>query len=370
MFADYAATVSAVEATGFTKAPSIYAGNMNTPNTEAFSHNPEWMVATSNTAVKDAVDNKRPFFLYHAPTIPHGPSPDTELARFSISDTPYGRIDEKSITDAAGNFPSRASIERDVAAMGITDAREKSAAVGALAVDHSLGSIMGTLTDLGVLDNTLIIVTMDHGQISKDEVYEGGTRVALMARYPPKFQAGSTFDVAVSNLDIAPTILDALGVLGSTSLQLDGLSWWKHAQGKGDSALEARPCIVSEIDEKRAVVCGKWKIISNVGDADGAKDYLPHSMLAETFYDLDADPQEQNNLLGADGKGAALTDAQAKVVAGLRAYLACHDKETARDGTTSCDLAALGDPVNPCKDTCTVKHTARGNRWKRSGAYP
>ena len=63
VFADYAATVSAVEDTGFTKAPSVYAGNMMATNTEAFSHNPEWMVATSNTALKDAVDNSRPFFL-------------------------------------------------------------------------------------------------------------------------------------------------------------------------------------------------------------------------------------------------------------------------------------------------------------------
>ena len=312
---------------------------------------------------------RHPSCRYHAPTLPHSPSPDTELAKFGISDTPYGRIDEKSITDAADDFPSRAAIEQAVAAMGITNARQKGAAVGALAVDHSLASIMSRLKGLGVLDDTLIIVTMDHGQISKDEVYEGGTRVALMARYPPKLQAGSTFNVAVSNLDIAPTIMDALGVLGSTKLQLDGLSWWKHAQGKKDAALEARPCIVSEIDQKRAVVCGKWKIVSNVGDADGAANYQPHSMLAETLYDLDADPQEQKNLLGADGKGAALTADQAKILGGLRAYLACHDKDTARAGTTTCDLAALGNPVDLCKDTCSGSRQARGNRWNRVLSY-
>ena len=42
---------------------------------------------------------------------------------------------------------------------------------------------MGKLADLSVLDDTLIIVTMDHGQNAKGEVYEGGTRVALMARW-------------------------------------------------------------------------------------------------------------------------------------------------------------------------------------------
>ena len=124
-----------------------------------------------------------------------------------------------------------------------------------------------------------------------------------MAQYPRKLAAGSTFSIPVSNIDLAPTILDAFGVLGSTSLQLDGLSWWQRVQGKADKALEARPCIVSEIDQKRAVVCGKWKLISNPDDANGATDYLPHSMLAETMYDLEADPTEQANLLGA-GKTA------------------------------------------------------------------
>ena len=50
--------------------------------------------------------------------------------------------------------------------------------------------------ELGFMQ-TLIIVTMDHGQLAKNTVYEGGTRVALMARYPGAIPAGSTATVVV-----------------------------------------------------------------------------------------------------------------------------------------------------------------------------
>ena len=91
----------------------------------------------------------------------------------------------------------------------------------------------------------------------------GGTRVPLMARYPPSIKAGTTYNVPVNNIDLAPTIMDALGVLGTTSLDFDGLSWWKGITGNNDPALLNRQCIVSEIYQKRAVVCGRYKLFSN-----------------------------------------------------------------------------------------------------------
>ena len=70
---------------------------------------------------------------------------------------------------------------------------------------------------------------MDHGQIAKDSLYEGGTRVALMARFPAAITAGSTISIPVTNLDLAPTILTAVGVAVPTSLDSDGISWWNKA---------------------------------------------------------------------------------------------------------------------------------------------
>ena len=49
--------------------------------------------------------------------------------------------------------------------------------------DDALGALMAHLKSKGELDNTLIIVTQDHGQMAKDSLYQGGVRTALFARY-------------------------------------------------------------------------------------------------------------------------------------------------------------------------------------------
>jgi arylsulfatase A-like enzyme len=59
--------------------------------------------------------------------------------------------------------------------------------------------------------------------------YEGGVRVMLMAQHPSL--ASGMFGGMVTNLDIAPTILEAAGLLaaGSQALALDGVSWFNGA---------------------------------------------------------------------------------------------------------------------------------------------
>ena len=112
-------------------------------------------------------------------------------------------------------------------------------------------------------DSTLVIACLDHGQLAKDEVYEGGARVALMARFPAAIAARAVVDTAVINLDIAPTILEAVGA-PAPAYDLDGVSWWGLATGAGaGAALAARQCLVVEIELRRAVICGQSKLLSN-----------------------------------------------------------------------------------------------------------
>ena len=294
---------------GFTTVASVYQGNMHERDLP-FSHNPEWCVATSNDAVGAAVGADQPFFLYYASTSPNGNPTIDALVNFDVSATPAG-----TVHNITSGMPARADMLRDG---GSNDGD-----VGAVVVDRSLAALMANLESLGVLDETLIILTLDHGQAAKDQVFEGGARVALMARYPPSIQAGSTFGLQVNNIDLAPTILDAFGLLASTSLALDGLSWWGEATGTPDTALRSRQCTVSEIYQKRAVICGRYKLISNHGDA-GTFHHEGHlaSADSEQFYDLAADPAEQTNL--ALDTPEALTG----VYLALKARLVCHDSST------------------------------------------
>ena len=85
-----------------------------------------------------------------------------------------------------------------------------------LAVDAGLGLLMDRLDQIGELDNTLIVVSGDHGipgfPRAKCNLYDLGCEVALAARWPARIPAGRTVDDFVNIMDVAPTFLEAAGV--------------------------------------------------------------------------------------------------------------------------------------------------------------
>lgn len=85
-----------------------------------------------------------------------------------------------------------------------------------LAVDAGLGVLLARLEELGELDNTLIIVSGDHGipgfPRAKCNLYNIGCEVALTARWPGQIQPGRAVEDFVNLMDLGPTFLDAAGV--------------------------------------------------------------------------------------------------------------------------------------------------------------
>ena len=161
---DYDGTVTAVKNTGFTEVASVYYTNMD-KNDYNFSHNVEWTVNTSIAKMEEAVAADNPFFLYFAHTIPHAPSNEEALCNFSVKSTPAGWLDEEPAT----TMPSRQSIlDRAYS----SDSSWRDTSIGTIWVDDSLGALMTSLEALGVLDNTIIIVTQDHGQLAKNTLYQ------------------------------------------------------------------------------------------------------------------------------------------------------------------------------------------------------
>jgi arylsulfatase A-like enzyme len=100
-------------------------------------------------------------------------------------------------------------------------------------VDESVGRIMATLEELKLADNTVLIFMSDNGGVGgyvregikkagdvtdnaplrsgKGSLYEGGTRVPFIVRWPGKVQAGSTCDVPAIHVDIFPTFAALAG---------------------------------------------------------------------------------------------------------------------------------------------------------------
>ena len=100
-------------------------------------------------------------------------------------------------------------------------------------IDESVGRIMKTLDDLQLADNTVLIFTSDNGGVGgyvrerlkasgditdnaplrsgKGSLYEGGTRVPLIARWPRVTQPATSCDIATIHVDIYPTLLELAG---------------------------------------------------------------------------------------------------------------------------------------------------------------
>ncbi len=86
-------------------------------------------------------------------------------------------------------------------------------------IDDCLGLILKRLEDHGILENTVVVFTSDHGEFmgehglsEKNRVYETAHRVPMLIRWPQRLTAGQVVRQHVSLLDFAPTILGLLGV--------------------------------------------------------------------------------------------------------------------------------------------------------------
>lgn len=84
-------------------------------------------------------------------------------------------------------------------------------------IDDNIGRILARLEDSGQLENTLILLTSDHGDLcyehdrqNKGNPYEGSARVPLILRYPGHIQPSQTFAQPVGTVDITPTLVGLL----------------------------------------------------------------------------------------------------------------------------------------------------------------
>lgn len=166
-------------------------------------------------------------------------------------------------------------------------------------VDENLGRLIEHLESAGQLDNTLLVYMGDngfqfgdHGLIDKRTAYEASIRVPLLMRYPQAIPAGTTVRETVANIDIAPTLLEAVGITNVG--EFDGQSFWTLAKGEPLSE-PWRDAVLYEYfwewnypqtPTMHAVVGDRWKFIRYHGIWD-----------TDELYDLENDPQESRNLI-------------------------------------------------------------------------
>lgn len=177
-------------------------------------------------------------------------------------------------------------------------------------VDAQLKKFLETVDSLGTLPSTLVIVTADHGEEfgdhggsgHKNTLYEEQLRVPLIVSYPAFPGHGRRISRQVSLLDIAPTILKAVGVEPPASFQ--GVGLFSHGTAGRTPAGSSRTLFAElhPIDfgagwdfYARAARTDRYKLIRTRFKDGRAKNEL---------YDVTEDPGEKKNLYGTDGLSA------------------------------------------------------------------
>ncbi|MFT5127446.1 MAG: arylsulfatase A [Rhodothermales bacterium] len=107
--------------------------------------------------------------------------------------------------------------------------------------DAAVGSILKTLDDLGVSDDTIVFLASDNGPTSaesctglrgrKSFTWEGGVRVPTIVRWPGRIKPGSEYHQPVAGVDLMPTLCDIVGV-ELPKKTIDGVSIRAVLEGK------------------------------------------------------------------------------------------------------------------------------------------
>ena len=237
---------------------------------------------------------KQPFFLDVGFFETHRPFPEA------------GPKEDARYSDYAAPLPDSPATRKDMAAF------QASARI----LDQGVGDILAAFETAGLLDNTLVISTTDHGiafPAMKCNLTKFGTGVSLIMRGPGGFSGGKVSDALVSHIDIFPTLCELLDIQSPPWLQ--GRSFLPVVQGK---VREVNEQIYSEVtfhaayEPKRSVRTQRWNFIRHFGDRD--KPVLPNCddglskdvwleygwrdrpVAHEQLYDLIFDPNETNNL--------------------------------------------------------------------------
>jgi arylsulfatase A-like enzyme len=167
-----------------------------------------------------AANPSQPFFIYVAPTIPHGPAtPPTRYAdHYPDAQAPRSpSFNEADVSDKPAWVRSKALLTN--AQKTSIDELYRKRRASLLAVEDLVRDVIDTLTATGQLGNTYIFFASDNGfhqgqhrlTSGKNTAYEEDINVPLIVR-GPGVPAGAVIDKPVGNIDLAPTFAALAGV--------------------------------------------------------------------------------------------------------------------------------------------------------------
>ncbi len=225
---------------------------------------------------------ERPFFLYLAHNLPHVPLAVSEKFKGKSERGLYGDV--------------------------------------LMEIDWSVGQVLASLQQHGLDENTLVVFTTDNGpwlsygehggsagpfREGKGTVWEGGTRVPFLARWPGRIRAGAECREMAMTIDLLPTFTKLAGA-ALPARKIDGLDIWPLLAGTPDAkSPHSALFFYYGQNELRSVRSGPWKLIfahnyptlaGRTGGKDGKPVKYQQARAGLELYDLGADPAETTNV--------------------------------------------------------------------------
>lgn len=244
-----------------------------------------------SNAVRLLRQARPPFFFWVSFCSPHPPydPPKPWDTRYDPRSIP---LPDDLHRPQDSRIPEQRSASGGKSYLRLTDAKFQRVAASYCAtislVDEQIGRLVETLSEMGILDNTLILFISDHGEMMGHRgiigkgarlLYDHILRVPLIVRYPGEFPAGGVISDLAQGTDIMPTILDFAGVTVPFGVQGKSL----------------RPILKQDIVPWRDAVFSEGHEVKMVRDYHWKLIFYPGRPYGE-LYHLEVDPLELNNL--------------------------------------------------------------------------
>lgn len=251
-------------------------------------HSHDLMTEESLQFIDDNADNR--FFLYVAYAIPHVSIQATAEAMAEYD----GKFDEPKPFKGSKTYIPHEQPRTGYAAM-------------IHMLDRDVGRIMDKLEAKELADNTIVLFTSDNGPTFnggsdsaffdsagpfgglKVDLYEGGIRVPLIARWPGRIKPDTISNHPAAFWDFLPTIAAATGANSPTGI--DGFSFLPALLGN-DAAAPRHKSFYWELTGAQAIRQGDWKLVKNSPRRAGVSRKTRRTEL----FNLTADPGERHDL--------------------------------------------------------------------------
>ncbi len=283
----------------------------------------------------------RPFFVHLSLLRPHPPwiAPEPYHALYDPADVPAPRRAASREAEAGMHpalrylletTPQSAYFEHGqglAADLDEADVRQLRATYYGLIteVDHHIGRLVQTLRTLGVYDDTLIVLTSDHGEqlgdhhlLGKRGWFDASVRIPLILRDPHRPDShGRTVDAMTESVDLMPTVLVWLGE--EVPAQCDGHSLMPLVRGETPAGWRTAVHWSFDFREPTTFAAETFfglasRRLGMLVHREACHKYVHFAALPPLLYDLANDPDETRNLAMDPDARAVLSELRVKLL--------------------------------------------------------